>query len=82
MATFSKKMMGKEVGDAKVYAPPHTMSGGALKDDRANRSSANTVDMSVGMIKRDPEGPPAKTKRAPLAFTKRAHEVGDDLLSR
>ena len=27
MATFSKKMMGKEVGDAKVYAQPHDMSG-------------------------------------------------------
>ena len=26
---FSKKMMGKEVGDAKVYAEPHTMSGKA-----------------------------------------------------
>ena len=24
MATFSKKMMGKEVGDAKVYAKPHS----------------------------------------------------------
>jgi hypothetical protein len=24
---FSKKIMGKEVGDAKVYAKPHTMSG-------------------------------------------------------
>jgi hypothetical protein len=61
MATFSKKMMGKEVGDASVYAEPHTMSGGAVKDERVNRSSANTVDMSVGLIKRDPEGPPAKT---------------------
>jgi hypothetical protein len=61
MATFSKKVMGKEVGQAEVYAKPHTMSGGAVKDSRANRSSANTVDMSVGMIKRDPEGPPAKT---------------------
>jgi len=30
MATFSKKMMGKEVGDAKVYAKPHTMKGKAL----------------------------------------------------
>jgi hypothetical protein len=29
MATFSKKMMGKEVGDAKVYAKPHTMDGKA-----------------------------------------------------
>jgi hypothetical protein len=27
MATFSKKMMGKEVGDASVYAAPHTMDG-------------------------------------------------------
>lgn len=29
MAKFSKKMMGKEVGDASVYAKPHTMSGKA-----------------------------------------------------
>jgi hypothetical protein len=28
MATFSKKMMGKEVGNAEVYAKPHTMTGG------------------------------------------------------
>ena len=27
MANYSKKVMGKEVGDAKVYAPPHTMTG-------------------------------------------------------
>jgi len=27
MATFSKKVMGKEVGDAKVYAKPHDMKG-------------------------------------------------------
>jgi hypothetical protein len=27
MANYSKKVMGKEVGDAKVYAPPHTMKG-------------------------------------------------------
>ena len=30
MATFSKKLMGKEVGDASVYAKPHTMSGKAV----------------------------------------------------
>jgi hypothetical protein len=29
MAKFSKKMMGKEVGDASVYAAPHTMDGKA-----------------------------------------------------
>jgi len=27
MAKFSKKVMGKEVGDASVYAKPHTMKG-------------------------------------------------------
>jgi hypothetical protein len=27
MAKYSKKVMGKEVGDAKVYAPAHTMKG-------------------------------------------------------
>lgn len=27
MAKYSKKLMGKEVGDAKVYAAPHTMKG-------------------------------------------------------
>ena len=30
MAKFSKKVMGKEVGDAKVYAQPHTMDGKPL----------------------------------------------------
>ena len=27
MAKYSQKMMGKEVGDAKVYAEPHSMDG-------------------------------------------------------
>ena len=27
MAKYSQKMMGKEVGDARVYAEPHTMDG-------------------------------------------------------
>ena len=27
MAKYSKMMMGKEVGDAEVYAKPHTMTG-------------------------------------------------------
>jgi len=27
MAKFSKKIMGKEVGGAEVYAKPHTMAG-------------------------------------------------------
>ena len=31
MAKFSAKMMGKEVGDAGIYAKPHTMDGKPLK---------------------------------------------------
>jgi len=31
MATFSKKMMGKEVGNASVYAKPHRMNGKEFK---------------------------------------------------
>jgi hypothetical protein len=30
MAKFSKKVMGKEIGQAEVYAKPHTMSGGSV----------------------------------------------------
>jgi len=55
MATFSKKMMGKEVGDAKVYAKPHTMSGKAVTVESnpgkaPNRSKLNEYDVSVGGI--------------------------------
>ena len=65
MATFSKKMMGKEVGDAKVYAKPHTMTGKVVKASEnpgsgPDRSDASTVNMSVGGINRRP-APAAKT---------------------
>jgi len=57
MATFSKKLMGKEVGDAKVYATPHTMTGKVVKTtdnpgSGPDHSDANTVNMSVGNISR------------------------------
>jgi hypothetical protein len=66
MATFSKKMMGKEVGDASVYAKPHTMSGKAVKAStnpgkEPNHSRVDTVDMSVGAFSNKPEGKPTKT---------------------
>ena len=60
MAKFSQKVMGKEVGQAAVYAAPHTMDGKAgvdLKnngDQGGNRLTANDVNMSVGNISRDP----------------------------
>ena len=50
---YSKKMMGKEVGDAKVYAPPHTMTGKPVKANPGpDYSDAGTVNMSVGSISR------------------------------
>ena len=42
MATFSKKVMGKEVGDAAVYAPPHTMTGKKVKIEPAGVSNNKT----------------------------------------
>ncbi len=65
MATFSKKMMGKEVGDAKVYAKPHTMTGKVVKatdnpGSGPDHSDANTVNMSVGNVNRRAQ-PAAKT---------------------
>ena len=53
---FSKKMMGKEVGDASVYAAPHTMSGKTSKSVEtgmapmlagvyANTKAAKDVDL-------------------------------------
>lgn len=66
MATFSKKMMGKEVGSASVYAKPHTMSGKVVKAStnpgkEPNRSQLDTVCMSVGNISNKPDGYPTKT---------------------
>ena len=65
MAKYSKMMMGKEVGDAKVYAKPHTMKGEkvAAKENPGsgkNLSRADTVEMTVGNINRRP-APAAKT---------------------
>jgi hypothetical protein len=63
MATYSKKMMGKEVGAASVYAEPHTMKGKPVKmssnpGSGPDHSKADTVNMSVGTIyKRDDAGP-------------------------
>ena len=45
MAKFSAKMMGKEVGDAGVYAEPHTMKGGpiSMKDAVSRRPDPNSL---------------------------------------
>ena len=44
MAKFSKKVMGKEVGDAAVYAPPHTMKGTSLSAKDAMQSVSRKPD--------------------------------------
>ena len=52
MAKYSKKVMGKEVGDAAVYAEPHTMDGKTMtsvKDCVVKPGNAvDAVKMSVG----------------------------------
>jgi len=66
MATFSKKFKGKEIGDAAVYAKPHTMSGKAVgmeknpgKEPNLGRLAARS--MSVGNISTTTGDAPAKT---------------------
>jgi hypothetical protein len=71
MATYSKKMMGKEVGDASVYAEPHDMNDkkmtkapvefGTNPGYPPNRSKLDTVDMSVGHISKSAGNEPIKT---------------------
>jgi hypothetical protein len=63
MAKYSKMMMGKEVGDAKVYAPPHTMKGKKVvatenPGSGKNLSRADTVEMTVGNINKSSGGEP------------------------
>jgi len=52
MAKFSKKVMGKEVGSAAVYAEPHTMSGKKMTTTKAAvtkpGNGMDSVNMSVG----------------------------------
>ena len=52
MAKFSKKVMGKEVGDGEFYAKPHDMSGKEITTAKdAVTKKGNGVDevrMSVG----------------------------------
>jgi hypothetical protein len=68
---FSKKMMGKEVGDASVYAQPHTMDGkkmtkapvefGTNPGFPPNKSKLDTVDVTVGNISKSAGNESIKT---------------------
>jgi hypothetical protein len=52
MAKYSMKKNGKEVGDAKVYAEPHTMSGKKVTTAKSAvtkpGNGVDQVNMSVG----------------------------------
>jgi hypothetical protein len=65
MATFSKKVMGKEVGSASVYAKPHTMDGKAMKvtsnGKEPSSSKLDTMDVSIGAISKSAGNEPTKT---------------------
>jgi hypothetical protein len=63
---YSKKVMGKEVGQASVYAKPHTMSGGSAKisnnpGKEPNRSKLENYDVSVGAISKSAGDEQTKT---------------------
>ena len=66
MATFSKKVMGKEVGDAATYAKPHTMTGKEVKASsnpgkEPNHSKLDTLNVSVGNRSKSAGDQPTKT---------------------
>ena len=66
MAKYSKMMMGKEVGDAKVYAKPHTMTGKAVSASTnpgsgPNHSKLDTLDVSIGAESKSAGNEPTKT---------------------
>ena len=55
MAKYSAKMMGKEVGDAGIYAEPHTMSGKKVTAQSAMKEKTGAeciteLNISVGGI--------------------------------
>ena len=55
MAKYSDKMMGKEVGQASVYAEPHTMTGKKIDSKAAMSAVSGGVDpntMKAGDITR------------------------------
>jgi hypothetical protein len=43
MAKYSHKLMGKEVGDASVYAEPHTMTGQKVTGQPPKMRDPNTI---------------------------------------
>lgn len=47
MAKFSNKLMGKEVGQASVYAEPHTMTGKPINSNAAQAAVSGGMDPNL-----------------------------------
>jgi hypothetical protein len=65
MAKFSKKVMGKEVGQADVYAKPHSMSGGPMTKTKVqdpNTRAAKDINPGTPGNLRVSAGDPASTQ--------------------
>jgi hypothetical protein len=56
MAKFSQKVKGKEVGQAAVYAAPHTMKGKPVGTDIGYKTDPNTMSAKEST----PGGMPAR----------------------
>jgi hypothetical protein len=61
---FSKKMMGKEVGQAPTYAKPHTMKGKGLTVNQLEGSRNKAVDPNT--MSADKVGPRTPAMRVSL----------------
>jgi len=60
------KKGGKEVGQASVYAAPHTMDGKAMKiaaspGKEPNKSKLDSLDVSLGGLSKSAGNEPTKT---------------------
>jgi len=63
---YSMKKGGKEVGQASVYAEPHTMDGKKMKipavpGKEPSSSKLDTMDVSIGNISKSAGNEPVKT---------------------
>ena len=63
---YSMKKGGKEVGQASVYAEPHTMDGKRMKipavpGKEPSSSKLDTIDASIGNISKSAGNEPIKT---------------------
>jgi len=63
---YSMKQGGKEVGQASVYAPPHTMDGKPMKASSTpgkepSSSKLDTMDVSIGNISKSAGDEQVKT---------------------